>query len=99
MKSTFTLDKEEQELLESIENDEWVRVENASEEKSLAKLAAGNYLRKDSRVNIRISSNDLSHLKQEAARKGLPYQTFISSVLHQYASGHFTEIKMNSMRS
>ena len=25
----------------------------------------------------------------KAAYKGLPYQTFISSVLHEYASGHF----------
>ncbi len=28
----------------------------------------------------------------EAAFKGLPYQTFIASVLHEYAAGHFTEV-------
>jgi predicted DNA binding CopG/RHH family protein len=25
----------------------------------------------------------------QAAYKGLPYQTFIASVLHEYAAGHF----------
>jgi len=25
----------------------------------------------------------------KAAYKGLPYQTFIASVLHEYAAGHF----------
>jgi predicted DNA binding CopG/RHH family protein len=35
---------------------------------------------------------DLDRLKQKAAYKGLPYQTFIASVLHEYAAGHFKEI-------
>jgi hypothetical protein len=41
------------------------------------------------RVNIRISERDLERLKQKAAYKGLPYQTFIASILHEYAAGHF----------
>jgi predicted DNA binding CopG/RHH family protein len=42
-------------------------------------------------VTLRLSSNDLALLKQKAAYKGLPYQTFIASVLHEYAAGHFIE--------
>ncbi len=53
--------------------------------------ASSKYFKKDTRVNIRISSNDLQWLKQKAAYKGLPYQTFIASVLHEYAAGHFQE--------
>jgi predicted DNA binding CopG/RHH family protein len=83
------LDAEEQELIDSIENGEWTSVENLDKEKAFAKAAAENYLRKDARVNIRISSYDLDRLKQKAAYKGLPYQTFIASVLHEYAAGHF----------
>lgn len=85
------LDAEEQELLESIERGEWKTTSNAKEEATFAREAAANYLRKDARVNIRISSNDLMFLKQKAAYKGLAYQTFIASVLHEYAAGHFHE--------
>jgi predicted DNA binding CopG/RHH family protein len=83
------LDKEEQEILESFERDEWKSVDSLKEEKAFAKAAAANYLRKDTRINIRISSNDLDRLKQKAAYKGLPYQTLIASILHEYAAGHF----------
>jgi predicted DNA binding CopG/RHH family protein len=83
------LDSEEQAFLESVERSEWTTVVNAEEEKALAGEAAANYLRKDARVNIRISSSDLLRLKQKAAYKGLPYQTLIASVLHEYAAGHF----------
>lgn len=83
------LDKEEQDLLDSIERGEWKTIPNLKEESALAKAAASNYLRKDTRINIRISSSDLMLLKQKAAYKGLPYQTFIASILHEYAAGHF----------
>ena len=83
------LDEEEQELLESFERGEWKSVDNLEEEIARAKIIAANTLRKDARVNIRISNTDLQRLKQRAAYKGLPYQTLIASVLHEYAAGHF----------
>ncbi len=93
-KSVFDvkLDAEERELLESIERGEWKSVNNFKEEAAFAKAAAENFLRKDERITLRISSGDLDRLKQKAAYKGLPYQTFISSVLHEYAAGHFQEV-------
>ncbi len=86
------LDAEEQELLDSIERDEWESVKNIEEERAFSKAAAANSLRKDERVTLRLSSGDLRRLKQKAAYKGLPYQTFIASVLHEYAAGHFSEV-------
>jgi len=86
------LDPEEQELLESVERGEWKTVENFEEEAAFAKEAAANFLRKDERVTLRLSTSDLKRLKQKAAYKGLPYQTFIASVLHEYAAGHFIEV-------
>lgn len=86
------LDHEEQELLQSVERGEWKSVKNAKEEAAFAKEAAANSLRKDERITLRLSSIDLDRLKQKAAYKGLPYQTFIASVLHEYAAGHFIEI-------
>ena len=49
--------------------------------------AAKQTLQKDKRINIRISNRDLVSLKRKANRFGMPYQTLISSVLHQYISG------------
>lgn len=83
------LDPEEQEMLESFERGEWKSVDNLAQEMKLAKEAASNTLRKNSRITLRISSGDLVRLKEKAAYKGLPYQTFIASVLHEYAAGHF----------
>lgn len=87
-----TLDSEEQELLKSVERGEWKTVKNSKEERAFAKEAAANFLRKDARVTLRLSGGDLNRLKQKAANKGLPYQTFIASVLHEYAAGHFKEV-------
>jgi len=87
-----TLDLEEQKLLDSVEGGKWETVDNFEEEAAFAKEAAENFLRKDKRITLRLSSGDLDRLKQKAAYKGLPYQTFIASVLHEYAAGHFTEI-------
>lgn len=86
------LDAEEKELLESLEQGEWKSVDNLEEAQALAKKAAANVLRKDERVTLRLSSGDLRRLKQKAAYKGLPYQTFIASILHEYAAGHFIEV-------
>lgn len=52
-------------------------------------MVGSRTLRKDARITLRISGNDLARLKEKAAFKGLPYQTFISSVLHEYVAGHF----------
>lgn len=82
------LDAEEKDLLESYERGEWETVPNLKEEIEFAKKAAANSLRKDARINIRISSVDLEYLKQKAVYEGMPYQTLIASVLHKYAAGH-----------
>ena len=42
-------------------------------------------------VTLRLQERDITKLKGMAARKGLPYQTLISSVLHQFANGDLVE--------
>jgi len=81
-------DQEEEWLLNSFENGEWQTVKNIQQEKEKALEAASNYLQKDTRINIRISSSDLKRIKQKAAYEGLPYQTLIASILHKYSAGH-----------
>lgn len=81
------LDKEEQELLESFENGGWVRVANPEAEMKRHQQYARNTLKKDKRVNIRLSSKDLEELQVAAVRQGIPYQTLMSSILHRYVHG------------
>ena len=83
-----SLDQEEELLLNSFENEEWQTVKDVHQEKVRALEAASNYLQKDTRINIRISSSDLKRIKQKAAYEGLPYQTLIASILHKYSAGH-----------
>ena len=81
------LDKDEKELLDSFEKDEWQSVPNISKRKAELKEYARATIRKDRRVNIRISERDLKELQRIALREGLPYQTLISSILHKYVNG------------
>ncbi|EKD55325.1 MAG: hypothetical protein ACD_60C00015G0033 [uncultured bacterium] len=90
-KQKVKLDQEEQELSDSFDRGKWESVSNVKREIALAKKAAANSLRKDTRINIRLSSNDLSRIKQKAAFEGIPYQTLIASILHKYAAGHPVE--------
>jgi len=46
---------------------------------------------KDRRVNIRLSSGDLSDIQVKALEQGVPYQTLIASVLHKYVTGRLAE--------
>lgn len=58
------------------------------EEFAFAKAAASNYLRKDAKINIRLSHHDIEGLRRISVKEGLPYQTLISSVLHKYVVNH-----------
>ena len=85
------LDKEEADLLASIESGEWESVPNVEEEIKRHGAYAQNTLKKDRRVNIRLSSGDLSDIQVKALEQGVPYQTLIASVLHRYVTGHLAE--------
>ena len=87
----YKLDKEEQELLKSIESGEWQSVDNLEDEIKKHREIAKNTLKKDKRINIRLSSNDLQMLKTTAVELGMPYQTLVSSVLHQYVTGRLVQ--------
>ena len=81
------LNKEEKDLLESFERDEWESVPDLEKRKMELQEYARETLRKDKRVNIRITGRDLRQLQRIALREGLPYQTLISSILHKYVNG------------
>ncbi len=85
------LDKDEKGLLQSIENDEWVSIKNKKREINKYSEIAKNTLKKDKRINIRISNYDIDAIQVKAIEEGIPYQTLISSVIHKYVSGRLVE--------
>ncbi len=84
------IDKEEKELMESIERDEWRPVKNIDQEKKKAMAAARNTLRKDKRINLRLTQKDYHQIQTKAIEEGIPYQTLISSIVHKYLNGSLT---------
>ncbi len=85
------LTKEEKDILDSVENGEWEQISNFKQEAVRYQEAAEATLRKSKRVNIRMTERDLIHFQKAALHEGLPYQTFISSILHKYINGRLVE--------
>ena len=81
------LDAEEQEILDAFDRDEIVPVNATQAQRAAAKAIANKTLKRDERINIRLSSMDLGALKSKAGELGMPYQTLVSAVLHQYVTG------------
>ena len=77
------LDEYEKEILDAYEDGKLKPSKSRSDYQSIAR----DTMRKNRKINIRISDNDLSALKRRAAREGIPYQTLVGSVLHKFASG------------
>ena len=85
------LDKEEQELLRSIDRKEWKRIKNFEGEVTKLQQAAKNTLKKDQRISIRLAKHDLDGLKLKAVDEGIPYQTLIASLIHKYIIGRMVD--------
>ena len=86
------LSKEEKDILDSVEHGEWKTIPHFKLEAKRMQEAARATLRKDKRVNIRMTERDLVHFQKKATQEGLPYQTLISSVLHKYINGRIKEM-------
>ena len=81
------MDEYELDLLDAIETaGEFQRVENFEAELLEAKTAANNFLKKTKNVNIRIPEFDMLMLKRKSAELNIPYQTILSSLIHQYVT-------------
>ena len=81
------LDADEKELVESVERGEWKSAGGGKRERARFSRYAKATLKKDRRLNIRLSSKDLEAIQKRALAEGLPYQTLIASLLHKYAAG------------
>ena len=93
MKNPPKLDREEVKILQDFERGELTSINNFKEAKRQLEEAAHEFLQKDKRINIRISSRDLNSLQKRATKEGMPYQTLISSTLHKFVTGKLKSIE------
>ena len=80
------LKKIENHLLSDFDNGKLKQVKNARKEITRYMSYAKSTLNKTRNINIRLAHRDLQKLKALATEKGLPYQTFLSSLFHQYSA-------------
>jgi len=93
MKTSY-IDKQEKELMHSLDNIDLSQIKNDEENSKLLKKSAKAFVKKEeTKMNIRISSSELEKIKAVARQEGLKYQTFIKSILHKYITGQLTEVK------
>ncbi len=84
-------DTEEKDIIDAYEKG---TAKLSSPSKALLKQlsqAGANSFKKDQRINIRISSHDLTGIRRKALKKGIPYQALISGIIHQYVEGDLLE--------
>ncbi len=83
------LDKEEEEIYKSLERDEWVSDFN-SEIKEKYEVYARSSLKKERRINIRMTERDYKKIQARAIQEGIPYQSLISMLIHKFNENKLT---------
>ncbi|MBI5139414.1 hypothetical protein HZA26_02275 [Candidatus Nomurabacteria bacterium] len=91
-KAVFKLTNDEQKFESEIERGEWKAIPKHESNRIHQEMAAASR-NKDARVNLRLNPEDVSKIRDKAAREGIPYQTLIASILHKYATDQFLDEK------
>jgi predicted DNA binding CopG/RHH family protein len=84
------LDEEERELLESIENDEWVKISNEKEEITrLRQMAITD--RSTQKIEVNLSMQDTTEIYDLAEQLGISVSAVVQEVMHKYLEGKLIE--------
>ena len=76
------LDLEEKEILNMFEANELISEKENIEDYV---IIAQKTIEKNAKISIRINEKDLRKVKSKAIEVGVPYQTLINMIIHQYA--------------
>jgi len=87
------LNKDEQEIEDNFEKLKSYPTETRAKKLKIYETAAKNYITKDKRITVRVYNSDLERIKMMAAEEGLPYQTYITSMLHKLSTGRLKDIR------
>ena len=85
------LNREEKAIQDAFESGKLKHAQGSKQKIKKHQSYAEATLRKDARINIRMSSRDLRGLQKRAIEEGLPYQTLAARILHKYLEGRLRE--------
>jgi predicted DNA binding CopG/RHH family protein len=80
----FELEKNEEEICNDFEGGRLKSIKNTEKEKMAYRGYVSTMLKKGKNINIRLSENDLLKIKGKAMSDGIPYQTYLSSLVHKH---------------
>ncbi len=88
MKKNKVYSSKELEILKDIESGKYKSLgkKDFAKEKNRLQKIAGNTLKRRA-ISIRVFESDISKIKAIALNEGMPYQTFITSIIHKIAIG------------
>ncbi len=83
--------QEEIQIIKDIENGSYISVDKQEFEQlnKTLKNAASNTIKKLSKrkaINIRLLETDIQKIKAMALNEGMPYQTYITHLIHKFAT-------------
>ena len=87
-KISFEDVEEEEAQYEAVD---YVVIENQEEEKAKFKSIIEANVKQKKSINIRPLEADIIKIKSKALSKGIPYQTLINSIIHQFANDKLIE--------
>ena len=75
-----------------IENDaeEYIKASKKTQQRITKIISKAN---EKNRITLRLNNQTLESIKRKAQEEGLPYQTFISSILYKYATDQLMDEK------
>jgi predicted DNA binding CopG/RHH family protein len=83
---TAKLSAEEKAIIEYVESNHAISIDNVENEKKRYTQIALSQMSKKKAISIRLLESDIERIKAKSLSQGLPYQTLISSLIHQYAT-------------
>jgi predicted DNA binding CopG/RHH family protein len=84
---TAKLSAAEKAIVDYVESDQAASVDNVENEKNRYMQIARAQSSKKKAISIRLLESDIERIKAKSLSQGMPYQTLISSLIHQYANG------------
>ncbi len=83
---TAKFSAEEKAIIECVEGNHATSIDNVENEKKRYAQIALTQMSKKKAISIRLLESDIERIKAKSLSQGLPYQTLISSLIHQYAT-------------
>ncbi len=84
-------DKEERDFVDSFERDEWHSIPSLEDEIAAYKSFAQAQVERKRQINIRLSKEDWEGIQKKASAVGVPSETLISTIVHQFVKGKLVE--------